>query len=79
MSPEASSEGQSLPPGTLLHEYEVREELGAGGFGITYLAWDTQLKREVVIMKRRRAYPEAIVSAFDATISSGVESGITST
>ena len=31
-----------LPPGTILQErYQLGKALGAGGFGITYLAWDT--------------------------------------
>ena len=32
-----------LPAGTILHDrYEVKEVLGAGGFGVTYKAWDHQ-------------------------------------
>lgn len=45
-----------LRPGTHLgptadggHRYEVRETLGTGGFGITYLARDTRLAGDVVI------------------------------
>ena len=39
----------ALPAGTRLVEYEVVEVLGAGGFGITYRAWDTTLEKYVAI------------------------------
>ncbi len=38
-----------LPIGHLLLWYEIEEILGQGGFGITYLATDTNLKRKVAI------------------------------
>jgi serine/threonine protein kinase len=38
-----------LPIGHLLLWYEIEEVLGQGGFGITYLATDTNLKRSVAI------------------------------
>lgn len=41
--------GQHLERGTLVSRYEIREELGAGGFGVTYKAFDTQLHCEVAI------------------------------
>ena len=44
-----SPSGQALPPGTRLEEFEVESVLGRGGFGITYLARDTSLERQVVI------------------------------
>ena len=40
---------QSLPPGYHLAEFEIIRVLGSGGFGITYLARDHSLEREVVI------------------------------
>ena len=40
---------QSLPAGYLLHWYEIDSVLGSGGFGITYLARDTNLNRHVAI------------------------------
>ena len=40
---------QPLPPGARVSRYELREVLGAGGFGITYRAWDSHLTRDVAI------------------------------
>jgi serine/threonine protein kinase len=45
----SDAHGEALPPGTLLLEFEIQRVLGQGGFGITYLAKDTKLGREVVI------------------------------
>jgi len=39
----------ALPPGTLLMEYRVTGLLGAGAFGITYLARDAHLDKDVAI------------------------------
>ncbi len=39
----------ALPLGTLLLEYQLEGVLGAGGFGITYLARDTHLEKQVAI------------------------------
>ena len=44
--PEAAGE---LAPGSRLHVYVVKDVLGAGGFGITYLAEHETLKRPVAI------------------------------
>lgn len=41
--------GAALPQGTLLGHCEIREVLGRGGGGISYLAYDAHLEREVVI------------------------------
>jgi serine/threonine protein kinase len=38
-----------LAAGTLLHSYQLISVLGQGGFGVTYLARDTKLDREVAI------------------------------
>ena len=46
-SPEAGTD--ALPPGTRLAEFEIREVLGAGGFGIVYRAWDDALQRDVAL------------------------------
>ena len=39
----------TLKLGTLLHEYRLESMLGAGGFGLTYLAWDAHLEKNVAI------------------------------
>ncbi|MEY4244730.1 MAG: hypothetical protein RLZZ245_2315 [Verrucomicrobiota bacterium] len=40
---------QALPPGTWIEEFVIGSVLGSGGFGITYLATDTAVGRQVVI------------------------------
>jgi formylglycine-generating enzyme required for sulfatase activity len=40
---------QSLPTGTRLEQFVIERVLGAGGFGVTYLATDSRLNRKVVI------------------------------
>lgn len=39
----------ALPKGYRLHWYEIESILGQGGFGITYLAQDTNLEKQVAI------------------------------
>jgi len=39
----------ALPAGAALHEYRIEQLLGAGGFGITYLASDLNLDKPVAI------------------------------
>jgi hypothetical protein len=39
----------ALEPGSTLNEYRLKSVLGAGGFGITYLAWDGHLEKPVAI------------------------------
>ena len=39
----------ALPAGTRLAEFEIRQVLGAGGFGIVYRAWDEALERDVAL------------------------------
>ncbi|MDZ5458495.1 serine/threonine protein kinase [Azohydromonas lata] len=38
-----------LPAGHMLAEFRVERVLGKGGFGVVYLAFDTQLKRQVAV------------------------------
>lgn len=47
--PLAAHPGDALPEGARLAEFEIRRVLGAGGFGIVYLAWDHALEREVAL------------------------------
>jgi serine/threonine protein kinase len=51
MSAESTSTefGNELPIGYRLEEFEIKSVLGSGGFGITYLAADVDLKRDVVV------------------------------
>ena len=44
-----SSHRNSLQPGHLVHWYKIKKILGQGGFGITYLAIDTNLNQQVAI------------------------------
>src|SRR5215475_5234093 len=39
----------ALPLNSMLMEYRLQSVLGAGGFGITYLAHDTNLQKDVAI------------------------------
>ena len=41
--------GDVLAAGTRLEEFEIERKLGAGGFGVTYLAHDLKLDRQVAI------------------------------
>ena len=49
MTMDDRSGGEVLATGTRLEEFEIERELGAGGFGVTYLAYDTSLDRRVAI------------------------------
>src|ERR1700704_1828136 len=55
MGPDTKSDSEhhelhgTLPPGTRLRNYELISVRGQGAFGITYLARDTQLGRELAI------------------------------
>ncbi len=39
----------ALPPRHALHEYQIERVLGHGGFGITYLATDSSLRKKVAV------------------------------
>lgn len=47
--PEAPTYRNALPLGSMLLEYRLESVLGAGGFGMTYLGWDTNLEKHVAI------------------------------
>ncbi len=64
----------SLPLGTMLLEYRLESVLGSGGFGMTYLAYDTHLELKVAIKEFLPA--ELALRAVDGCIvpvSSGTE------
>lgn len=45
----STDDGEVLPSGYDLEEYRIESVLGRGGFGVTYLARDTQLEQRVAI------------------------------
>lgn len=47
----------ALPPATRIGNYRILKELGQGGFGVTYIAWDCQLERNVVL---KECFPASI-------------------
>src|SRR4051812_46934615 len=64
----------ALPLGSKLLEYRLDSVLGAGGFGMTYLAYDTNLQKKVAIKEYLPV--ELAVRASEGTIvpiSSGTE------
>ncbi len=56
----------SLPLGSMLHEYRLDSILGAGGFGMTYLGYDTILEKKVAIKEYLPV--ELAVRALDGAI-----------
>lgn len=40
---------KSLPPGCIVHRYRIDKVIGEGGFGITYAAEDTAIRRRVAL------------------------------
>ena len=52
------NESHQLPEGTVLGQYVIGRAIGQGGFGITYIALDTQLDMPVAI---KEFYPRSVV------------------
>ena len=50
--------GMSLAPGSRLGRYEIQSQIGSGGMGEVYLAWDSELDRAVAL----KILPTAIAS-----------------
>ncbi|MDO4176826.1 MAG: serine/threonine-protein kinase [Bacillota bacterium] len=54
-----------LNPGTIIgNRYEVRHEIGRGGFGITYEAWDRTLSQKVAL---KEYYPKELAVRVSGT------------
>lgn len=47
--PAVAGDAAALPPGHRIYEYEIDKPLGGGGFGITYLARDSNLNLPVAV------------------------------
>ena len=61
----------ALPAGTRLHEFEILDLIGEGGFGIVYLAQDHSLGRHVAI---KEYLPASLASRVNGTASVCVHS-----
>src|SRR3954464_15196322 len=57
--PASKPDAASLPPGVALADYIIERPLGGGGFGITYLARDSNLQLPVAI---KEYYPSELVT-----------------
>lgn len=56
---------RELPAGTDLHGYHIIKALGAGGFGVTYLAEEDYLMRRVVI---KESFPDTLCYRQSSTL-----------
>ena len=61
--PVPDAQPAALPPGSRIAEYEIVRALGAGGFGITYLAFDHRLDGPVAI---KEYFPADLATRGDA-------------
>lgn len=82
-APVVSEEHDALHPGTRLDEFEILRVLGAGGFGIVYLALDHVLMRQVAIKEYMPASlaargKGAIVSVRSASLADTFATGLNS-
>jgi WD40 repeat protein/serine/threonine protein kinase len=57
--PTARSGASSAAPWTHVGRFEIRQELGRGGFGVVYLAYDPELRRQVALKVPR---PEILIT-----------------
>lgn len=64
--PESPTYSNALSLGSMLLEYRLETVLGAGGFGMTYLGWDTNLEKHVAIKEYLPG--ELAIRALDGSI-----------
>lgn len=68
----AQNEEHQLPVGTVIRDrYQIGKVLGQGGFGITYIAWDTLMQKSVAV---KEFYPSGTVFR-KSELSTAVECG----
>ncbi|MBI2295492.1 MAG: protein kinase [Betaproteobacteria bacterium] len=63
---ESTTYRNALPLDSMLLEYRLESVLGAGGFGMTYLGWDTHLEKHVAIKEYLPV--ELAVRALDGSV-----------
>ncbi|MBV6388436.1 MAG: Serine/threonine-protein kinase PknD [Nitrosomonas europaea] len=68
--PTVSFDGNALPVGTVLEEFEITGIIGRGGFGIVYLAYDHSLQRQVAL----KEYMPAALAVRDQGITISIKS-----
>jgi serine/threonine protein kinase len=60
LPPDSRASRSSLKTGLLLQDrYRIVKELGRGGFGAVYRAWDTRLNKAVAVKENMETSPEA--------------------
>ncbi len=67
----SNDDGNALPLGMRLAEFQIERVLGEGGFGIVYLAWDSTLDRRVAI---KEYMPSSLASRVGNTTQVAVKS-----